>query len=72
VEALAAALIILGHEEQAKCILSKFSWGDQFLTLDREPLSEYEKARTSADAVEAQKLFVWDVPSTPRQLRSTG
>jgi len=58
VEALAAALVILGHEEQAKIILAKFAWGGQFLTLNREPLREYEKARTSADVVAAQALFV--------------
>jgi len=58
VEALAAALVILGHEEQGKFILTKFSWGDQFLTLNREPLSEYEKARTSAEVVEAQNQFL--------------
>lgn len=58
VEALAAALIILGHEDQAKRILSKFSWGDQFLTLNREPLGEYAQARTRADVVAAQSLFV--------------
>jgi len=58
VEALAAALVILGHEDQAKLILSKFSWGGQFLTLNREPLGEYVKARTRADVVAAQALFV--------------
>jgi pre-rRNA-processing protein TSR3 len=58
VEALAAALIVLGHEGQAKIILSKFSWGGQFLTLNREPLNEYAKARTRADVVAAQSQFV--------------
>lgn len=58
VEALAAALVIFGREGQAKLILGKFSWGEQFLKLNREPLSEYEKARTSADVVAAQALFV--------------
>ncbi len=58
VEALAAALLILGHEQQAKLILSKFSWGGQFLTLNADPLAEYAKARTRADVVAAQALFV--------------
>ena len=58
VEALAAALVILGHEEQAKLILLKFAWGGRFLTLNAEPLSEYANARTGAEVVEAQKLFV--------------
>ena len=58
VEALAAALIILGHAEQARRILAKFSWGEQFLTLNAEPLAEYAKARTSAEVVAAQALFL--------------
>jgi pre-rRNA-processing protein TSR3 len=58
VEALAAGLVILGHEEQAELILSKFSWGGQFLTLNREPLSEYAVARTSAEVLDAQAKFV--------------
>ena len=58
VEALAAALVILGHDDQARRILSKFSWGEQFLILNREPLAEYAKGRTSAEIVAAQDLFV--------------
>ena len=58
VEALAAALVILGHADQAGRILAKFAWGEQFLLLNAEPLEEYANARTSAEVVEAQKLFV--------------
>jgi len=58
VEALAAALVILGHADQAQRILAKFSWGEQFLTLNAEPLAEYAKARTSAEVVAAQAMFV--------------
>ena len=58
VEALAAALVILGHDDQARTILSKFSWGDQFLILNAEPLSEYRAARTSSEVVAAQSEFV--------------
>jgi len=58
VEALAAALVILGHADQARRILAKFSWGEQFLTLNAEPLAEYAKARTSAEVVAAQAMFV--------------
>jgi len=57
VEALAAALVILGHPDQAHYILSKFAWGEQFLILNREPLEEYAKAGTSAEVVAAQSLF---------------
>jgi pre-rRNA-processing protein TSR3 len=58
VEAFAAALIILGHRGQAETLLSKFNWGETFLTLNKEPLEEYEKAANSAEIIEAQALFV--------------
>jgi len=57
VEALAAALVIFGREEQAKAILFKFSWGEQFLLLNAEPLREYASAETSTQVVEAQRQF---------------
>lgn len=58
VEALAAALYILGEREQARLILSKFTWGEQFLKLNKEPLEDYAKAKTSKDVVEAQEAFI--------------
>ncbi len=58
VEALAAALAILGRPEEAERVLAKFSWGAQFLALNREPLAEYAKARTATEVVAAQSLFV--------------
>lgn len=58
VEALAAALSILGRETQAQRILSKFAWGMQFLALNAEPLNAYREARTSEEVVEAQNLYL--------------
>lgn len=58
VEALAAALVIMGWPDQGRAILSKFSWGEQFLTLNAEPLAEYAKARTSVAVAEAQSQFL--------------
>ena len=57
-EAFAAALIILGYREQARGVMSKFTWGDTFFTLNREPLEEYESAENAAEIIEAQSLFV--------------
>ncbi|MDD1769977.1 MAG: DUF367 family protein, partial [Methanomassiliicoccales archaeon] len=37
-EAVAAALYIMGEKEQARFVMSKFSWGEQFLLLNAEPL----------------------------------
>ena len=42
VEALAVCLILLDKEEQARGILKPFSWGEQFLILNAEPLAAYK------------------------------
>src|SRR5207247_6467308 len=58
VEALAAALVIFGREPEARIILAKFAWGDQFLILNREPLEAYARASDSAQIVAAQAEFI--------------
>ncbi|QLH74911.1 MAG: DUF367 family protein [Methanomassiliicoccales archaeon] len=58
VEALAASVYILGEKKQAEALLSKFTWGMNFLDLNREPLERYSKARTSAEVVEIQNEYL--------------
>ncbi len=58
VEALAGALWILGHPRESEEILAKFSWGAQFLALNREPLSEYARAGTRQEVLAAQAEFI--------------
>ncbi len=58
VEALAAALYILHREVQARQILSKFGWGLNFLELNRAPLEEYSKAKSSAEVIEIQEGYM--------------
>ena len=58
VEALAAALIIAGFEEEARELLSVFSWGHTFLDLNGERLEKYSTARNSAEVVVLQKTFM--------------
>jgi pre-rRNA-processing protein TSR3 len=58
VEALAAALVIFRREAEARAILGKFSWGEQFLTLNAEPLAAYSTAEDSAAVVAAQEEFI--------------
>jgi pre-rRNA-processing protein TSR3 len=58
VEALAAALYIVGFEEQASQLLSIFKWGHTFLELNYERLESYKNARDSSEIVEIQhRLF---------------
>jgi len=57
VEALAAALTILGIETHAVKILSLFKWGPTFLTLNEEPLREYAKARSEEELVTIQRSY---------------
>jgi pre-rRNA-processing protein TSR3 len=58
VEALAAALIIAGFEEEARELLSIFTWGHTFLDLNSERLEKYSTAKNSAEVVELQKTFM--------------
>lgn len=58
VEALAAALTILGQRDHAETLLSKFKWGPTFLTLNQEPLALYARAKDSGEVVRAQEEFI--------------
>ncbi len=58
VEAVAAALVILGAKEQATEILSKFRWGETFLTLNEEPLNRYASCEDSGDVVGVQADYL--------------
>ncbi len=44
-EAFAAALFITNFEVEARQVLSLFSWGETFFSLNKEPLLAYAKAR---------------------------
>lgn len=57
-EALAAALWIIGEREQAEFVMSKFGWGQSFITLNRELLDGYASAADSAHVVEIQKEYL--------------
>ena len=58
VEALAAALFIIGEEQQARDILGKVSWGIRFLEVNEEPLALYAAATDSTEVVAIQKQFL--------------
>ena len=49
VEALAAALYILGDSETMTLFLAKFNWGHTFYTLNKNLLEDYSKAKSESD-----------------------
>ena len=57
-EAFAGALIILGNRAQAEGILNIYKWSPNFLKMNEEPLTEYEKAKNSEEVIRAQGEFV--------------
>jgi pre-rRNA-processing protein TSR3 len=58
VEALAAALVILGRRERAAALLAKFTWGETFLELNAEPLERYADCGDSEDVVAVQGEYL--------------
>lgn len=59
-EALAAALVILGHRAAAQEMMHVFPWAQTFFDVNREPLAVYEEAKTSTEVVDGQGLFLLD------------
>jgi pre-rRNA-processing protein TSR3 len=57
VEALAAALYILGFKEKAAALLALFKWGQTFLTLNSEPLESYSSAKNEQGMVNEESQF---------------
>jgi len=58
VEALAAALYVLGDPGGAERLLSKFTWGETFLELNAEPLERYAACEDSAGVVAVQDEYL--------------
>jgi pre-rRNA-processing protein TSR3 len=58
VEALAAALYIIGEKDKAIELLSKVSWGIRFLEVNKEPLDMYTNAKDSSEVIKIQELYI--------------
>ena len=52
VEALAAAVYILGDFDMATILLDKFKWGHTFFALNKNILQDYSKAESESEIVE--------------------
>jgi pre-rRNA-processing protein TSR3 len=57
-EAIAAALHILGSKKQCLEILSLVSWGDEFYKINKEYLENYSKAKDSSGVIDIQKKIM--------------
>jgi pre-rRNA-processing protein TSR3 len=57
VEALAAALRIMGFSERASQMLSIFKWGQTLLTLNAEPFEAYSLAMSEEEMEKAEAEF---------------
>jgi pre-rRNA-processing protein TSR3 len=57
VEALAAALIVMGFKEVGVRLLGLFKWGETFLTLNDQPLQHYSLVDDSTGMTEAEAQF---------------
>ncbi len=58
VEALAAALYIIGEKNEAKSVFEGFSYGDEFFKINGEILEIYSKCKNENEIVKAQKDFL--------------
>jgi pre-rRNA-processing protein TSR3 len=57
-EALAAGLWICGRISDARLVMSKFSYGEEFLRLNKELLEIYAACKDSADVIKKQNEYL--------------
>ena len=57
VEALAASLYILNFPKIAKDLLNHFKWGIQFLTLNKNLLTEYTTCSNTSDVIKVENEY---------------
>ena len=57
-EAIAAALLIVGFEKEARSLLSKFKWGSGFFDINKEIIDVYSECKTSEELIQAQSRYI--------------
>jgi len=63
-EALASALYIVNYKKEAEKILSLFKWGETFLTLNKNPLEDYSKAKCEEEILKLEKEYFGEISLT--------
>ena len=56
-EALAAALYIMGYSELAENVISKYSWAQNFIKTNIDPLNDYMKCTCDNDCIRIQGYY---------------
>ncbi|KAK9887022.1 hypothetical protein WA026_019947 [Henosepilachna vigintioctopunctata] len=69
VEALAAAMYIVGFKSNARYYLNKFSWGHSFLDLNEELLDKYALCSNSENVVKVQNQYLEEVENDQKLRR---
>ncbi len=72
VEALSAALYILGFGEKSADLLGKFKWGPHFIELNRSRLDLYRDARTSERARSTEREIIGRLRCQDSKRRTQG
>ncbi|MCL2032205.1 MAG: DUF367 family protein [Methanomassiliicoccaceae archaeon] len=60
-EAVMAALIILGENEQAGTFMERFNWAPEFIRLNGPLLEDYSKAKDSAEVIRIQNEYLEEI-----------
>merc|ERR1711871_1368803 len=60
-EAAAATLYICGKREAAKAIMAEFSWGEEFLSLNKQVLDLYASCKDAKEVVQKQNEWLQHV-----------
>jgi len=72
VEALAAALYIVGLDQPAEILLSKFGWGHSFWEVNSELIARYRTCKTSADVKAVQDKIIDELEESYTAQRNKG
>ncbi len=57
VEAVSAALYIIGFHDLGLGLLNKFKWGPNFYTLNKELLDDYSKCRSEREIITTEEAY---------------
>ncbi len=56
-EAIAASLFIMGYNDLAEEIISKYSWSQNFIKTNINPLNDYIKCNSNDECIEMEKSY---------------